>query len=90
MRHLFYIEEFVNLYARVCCGKNYYKLYPIFYNNFVNEILLSRKKDIRNSRIIYKTFEFLEQDHYKLEELYFLFKVSFSKMIILIIFLSFY
>ena len=53
-------------------------------------ILLSRKKDIRNSRIIYKTFEFLEQDHYKLEELYFLFKESFSKMIILIIFLSFY
>ena len=54
------------------------------------QILLSRKKDIRNSRIIYKTFEFLEQDHYKLEELYFLFKVIFSKMIILIIFLSFY
>ena len=48
------------------------------------QILLSRKKDIRNSRIIYKTFEFLEQDHYKLEELYFLFKESFSKMIILI------
>jgi len=24
VRHLFYIEEFVHLYARVYCGKNYY------------------------------------------------------------------